>query len=334
LEQSAIGISSPASASDLPAVATGHDAPPSARPGTFRSLIETTKPGITRLVTITSFVGFVMASAGHVTTGISLVVSAIGCIVGTALAAAGANSLNQFMERERDAIMPRTVRRPLPESRVSPAQVLITGVVLASAGCLLLWALNGLTPALVALACVISYIVFYTPMKTRTALATFVGAIPGALPPLIGWSAGSGLTGLDSVLGWGGISLFTLMFVWQIPHFLAIAWMYKDDYAKGGYRVLPVIDPEGTWTAATIALWTVTLVPATLLPAIMMPDRLGLPYLLTAGFCGVGFLALAAKLVIGRSRDSARTVFFASIIHLPLILLVMVTETIIRAMAA
>ncbi|MCX5688636.1 MAG: UbiA family prenyltransferase, partial [Planctomycetota bacterium] len=136
----------------------------------------------------------------------------------------------------------------------------------------------------------------------------------------------------ESLLEWGGLSLFTLMFVWQIPHFLAIAWMYKDDYAKGGYMVLPVVDPSGTWTAATIALWTVTLVPATLMPAIMMPDRLGITYLLTAGVCGIAFLGLAARLVIGRSRADARVVFFASIIHLPLILLVMVGETVTRSM--
>lgn len=309
---------------------TGADA--SVRRGTARSLLETTKPGITYLVTITSFVGFVMSAASHPWSGTTLVWSALACIIGTALSAAGANAINQYMERERDARMPRTVRRPLPQQRVTPMQVLITGVLLGIVGCCVLGAVNGTIPALVSLACIISYIVFYTPMKTRTALATFVGAIPGALPPLIGWSAGSTTLGYGSLLEWGGLSLFTLMFVWQIPHFLAIAWMYKDDYAKGGYMVLPVVDPSGTWTAATIALWTVTLVPATLMPAIMMPDRLGMTYLLTAGLCGIAFLWLAARLVIGRSRSDARVVFFASIIHLPLILVVMVGETITRSM--
>jgi protoheme IX farnesyltransferase len=303
-----------------------------ARRGTARSLFETTKPGITYLVTITSFVGFVMSAASHPWSGTMLVWSALACIIGTALSAAGANAINQYMERDRDARMPRTVRRPLPEQRVTPGQVLAMGVVLGVVGCAILWWFNGAIPSLVSLACIISYIVFYTPMKTRTALATFVGAIPGALPPLIGWSAGSTTMGYGSLLEWGGLSLFTLMFVWQIPHFLAIAWMYKDDYAKGGYMVLPVVDPTGTWTAATIALWTVTLVPATLMPAIMMPDRLGMTYLLTAGLCGAAFLWLAGRLVIGRSRADARVVFFASIIHLPLILLVMVGETITRSM--
>lgn len=320
-----------ASITDAPSATLGVEAAPARRPGVVRTLIETTKPGITKLVTITSFVGFVMSSASHPWSGTMLATSAIGCIIGTALAAAGANAINQYMERDRDARMPRTVGRPLPQSRVTPMQVLATGVLLGVAGCLLLWAVNGAVPALIALACIVSYIVCYTPMKTRTALATFVGAIPGALPPLIGWSAGSTSMGWDSLLEWGGISLFTLMFVWQIPHFLAIAWMYKDDYAKGGYLVLPVVDPSGTWTAATIALWTVTLVPATLMPVIMMPDRLGATYLAVATLSGLAFLVLAAKLVIGRSRSDARVVFFASIIHLPLILLVMVGETVIRA---
>jgi protoheme IX farnesyltransferase len=319
---------------DLEPAASPHDLTTAAavRPGVVRSLVETTKPGITKLVTITSFVGFVMSSASHPWSGLTLATAALGVVVGTALAAAGANAINQYMERDRDARMPRTVGRPLPQQRVTPGQVLLTGVSLGVAGCLVLWLLNGLVPSLIALACIVSYIAFYTPMKTRTAMATFVGAIPGALPPLIGWAAGSTSMGWDSLLEWGGISLFALMFVWQIPHFLAIALMYKDDYAKGGYLVLPVVDQGGTWTAATIALWTVTLVPATLMPAIVMPDRLGTAYLSVATLSGIAFLLLAAKLVIGRTRSDARVVFFASIIHLPLILLVMVAETIVGLM--
>lgn len=305
--------------------------------GTFASLVETTKPGITRLVTITSFVGFVMASAaerinGSATwIGWSLTISALGCVVGTALSAAGANAVNQWMERDRDAVMPRTVRRPLPQGRLSAGLVLLVGTLLCLAGCgVLLW-INGAVAAVVSLACIFSYIALYTPMKTRSALSTFVGAIPGALPPLIGWSAGSTVAGFASLLEWGGLSLFILMFVWQIPHFLAIAWMYRDDYAKGGYVVLPVIDPRGNWTAATIALWTLTLIPATLLPAAVMPDRLGTAYVVTAGLCALGFLVLAARLVITRTRSDARAVFFASIIHLPLILFMMVGEVVVRS---
>ena len=143
--------------------------------------------------------------------------------------------------------------------------------------------LAGPLPALISLACIVSYVAFYTPLKTKTTMATFIGAIPGALPPLIGWTAASKLTGFDSLYQPGGLSLFALMFAWQIPHFMAIAWMYRDDYAKGGYMVLPVVDPSGKWTALTVALWTIALIPATLLPASVMPDSLGTVYLMIAG---------------------------------------------------
>lgn len=320
-----------------PTSATEHrdDVSIHADPGIIRSLIETTKPGITKLVTITSFVGFVMASASQQWTGFSLAWIGLATVIGTALSAAGANALNQWMERSRDAVMPRTVNRPLPTGRLSPGVVLLLGTTLSLLGCSLLWIFTGHVPAAVSLACVLSYIVFYTPMKTRTSLSTFIGAIPGALPPLIGWSAGSIVTpanGFASLLEWGGLSLFILMFVWQIPHFLAIAWMYKDDYAKGGYVVLPVIDQAGTWTASTIALWTLALIPATLLPAIVMPEHLGLPYLLVASVCALVFAVLAGKLVFTRTRTAARAVFFASIVHLPVILLMMVGETVARTL--
>lgn len=297
----------------------------------LQSLIETTKPRITRLVTITSGVGFMMAAVSNPAPLSKLAIAAVGCVIGTALSAAGANAINQFMERDRDALMPRTLNRPLPQGRLEPMTVLWAGIGLGIAGCLVLLMMNGAIPALVSLACIVSYVVLYTPMKTRSALATFVGAIPGALPPLIGWTAASQTQGWGALLEPGGIALFTLMFIWQIPHFLAIAWMYRDDYAKGGYMVLPVIDPRGTVTAATIGLWTAALIPATILPAVVMPEHLGSPYLWTAGISGMLFVILAARLVVIRGRNEARQVFFASIAHLPLILMVMVGEAVIRA---
>lgn len=300
----------------------------------LQSLIETTKPRITRLVTITSGVGFMMAAVTNPAPWWQLAIAAAGCVVGTALSAAGANAINQYMERDRDAMMPRTINRPLPQGRLEPKTVLWAGIGLGVAGCLVLAMMNGAIPAVVSLACIVSYVVFYTPMKTRSALATFVGAIPGALPPLIGWTAASQTKGWGALLEPGGIALFTLMFIWQIPHFLAIAWMYRDDYAKGGYMVLPVIDPKGTVTAATIGLWTAALIPATILPAVVMPDLLGSPYLWTAGISGALFVILAARLVLIRGRSEARQVFFASIAHLPLILMVMVGEAVIRAYTA
>lgn len=302
--------------------------------GVARSLLETTKPRITRLVTITSMVGFAMAAplrgAIHTWNLWDVVWMGGVCAAGTALAAAGANAINQFMERGRDAVMPRTVGRPLPEKRVSPATVLALGVALSVLGCALLLLL-GLAAALVALACVVSYVAMYTPLKTRTTLATFIGAIPGALPPLIGWAAASPASGWQALTEPLGLSLFALMFIWQIPHFLAIAWMYKDDYAKGGYVMLPVVDTHGGWTAATIALWGVALIPATLWPAVLAPERLGWVYAIVAGVTGVAYALLCLRLAMTRTRAAARAVFFGSIAHLPLLLMVMVGESIVRS---
>jgi protoheme IX farnesyltransferase len=305
---------------------------PSRRADTlWNALVECTKPGITRLVTITSLVGFVMGASLRETPILSLLWLALACGVGTALSAAGANAINQFMERARDARMNRTSLRPLPRGRLEPLHVAALGWGLSILGCLVLWALCGAVPALVSAACVVSYIAVYTPLKPVTSLATFVGAIPGALPPLIGWSTVSGTPGLGSLLEWGGLSLFILMTVWQIPHFLAIAWMYREDYAKGGYAVLPLADPSGAWTSVTICLWSAALIPATLLPASVMPEQLGLPYLTVAGLSGVVVLWLSVRLFVTRGRREARQVFFASIMHLPLLLLAMVAETLIRA---
>ena len=304
------------------------------------ALIEATKPGITRLVTTTAMVGLAMSVAVRPWTLSQLLIAASGVLVGTALSASGANAINQSMEHRRDALMHRTMRRPIPSGRTTPAQVLIAGVILSTIGVALLWFVCGIVPAAVSLACVLSYVLIYTPLKPITTLATFVGTIPGALPPLIGYSAAASVSAASSVEGlspWHslleplGISLVVLMCVWQVPHFLAIAWMYKDDYIRGGYRVLPAIDQSGSWTAATIALWSVALLPATLLPAAVAPQLLGLPYITLATLSGLIFIALAAKLLASRDRAAARRVFFASIIHLPVVLVAMVCEAILRA---
>ncbi len=293
------------------------------------SLIETTKPGITRLVTTTSMVGFIMAAVMHAWALTDLIVVGLACLVGTYCSAAGANAVNQWMERDRDAVMPRTQRRPLPQGRLTPGAVLACGVWLCVAGVGVLL-IAGPLPSLVSLACIVSYIAFYTPLKTRTTMATFVGAIPGALPPLIGWSAASQAPGFGALFEPGGIALFSIMFIWQIPHFMAIAWMYRDDYRKGGYMVLPVVDEKGVWTSLTIALWTLALIPATLMPARVMSDSVGLPYLIIAGVSAAAFSVLALRLIRSRTRAAARAVFFGSIMHLPLILLAMVLEAVVR----
>ncbi len=209
------------------------------------------------------------------------------------------------------------------------------GLVLCLLGVATLWVMCGVIPAMVSLATILSYVLLYTPLKPITPLATLIGAVPGALPPLIGWTAASGNGGW--VLGnlaanAGGWSLFVLMLVWQVPHFLAIAWMYRDDYAKGGYRMLPMEDADGRATASVILLWSVTLLPATLAPALLMPERLGTGYVTAAILTGLGFIAAAIRLRRTRTRDDARRVFFGSIIHLPVILAAMVTDALIRTL--
>lgn len=314
---------------DLPPGGTGERAP-ATRKGKFGSFVETTKPGITKLVTATSMVGLLMAGAQRGTPLLHMAGIGVACAIGTALSASGANAINQYMERSRDALMPRTLKRPLPQGRISPATVLWGGIACCVLGLGVLAAFCGAVPSLVSLACIVSYVAFYTPMKTWTTLSTLVGAIPGALPPLIGWSTGSNGT-VESLVHPGALSLFVFMAVWQIPHFLAIGWLYRDDYTKGGYVLLPVIDKDGSLTSLTIGLWTAALVPASILPAITLPGLLGWPYVLIAATTGVVFSILAWRLISGRSRPHARTLFFGSIIHLPVLLMAMTAETAARS---
>ncbi|MCA3005492.1 MAG: heme o synthase [Planctomycetaceae bacterium] len=306
--------------------------------GMLAITLELAKPRITKLVTLTSAVGFGLGLAGATFSTLGFVVSAIGCIAGTALSAAGANALNQWWERHRDGLMQRTASRPLPTRRTTATEAFWIGAGLAIAGLLILALACGLAAAAVSAATVLIYVLVYTPMKPISPWATLVGAVPGALPPLIGWCAARHISAEASTLGvWGGLleaggwTLFALMMVWQIPHFLAIAWLYKDDYARGGHAVLPVFDPTGIKTAWTVVLGAAALVPATLAPAFYMPDRLGLPYAVVAVLTGLGFLALCCTLLRRRTREQARSVFIASVIHLPVLLLMMVAEVSVRA---
>lgn len=299
------------------------------------TLAELTKPGITRLVTITAAVGFTMAALGRSWQFGHLVTAAIGCLVGTALSASGANALNMWWERRRDARMRRTAHRPLPERRITPQGAFLAGMVFSVSGVLCLLVLDGPAPALVSLVTILWYVLLYTPLKPITPLNTLVGAVPGALPPLIGWAATAGAFGYDdyggltSLLEPGGWCLFLLMVVWQIPHFLAIAWMYRDDYAAGGYRMMPIMDPTGRATAVTILVWSIAQLAATLAPALVMREHLGFAYAAVAAISGLAFIALCVRLVRARTRDHARKVFFASIIHLPVLFIAMVADALI-----
>jgi len=285
---------------------------------------EASKPRIVRLVTITSGVGFAMAAVLRKWDASELGVAAGSALLGTALSAAGANALNQWMERERDAKMPRTCARPMPQQRLSPANALVAGVLLAVAGVGLLLAGCGVVPAAVSLATVLIYLLVYTPLKPVTPHATLVGAVPGALPPMIGWSAAAGGSDPSTLLELIPLSLFAIMFVWQIPHFLAIAWMYKEDYAAGGYKVLPVLDPEGHRTARSILMWSVLLAPTTVLPALAMQGPAAWTYGLFAAVSGAAFIKLGTRFYATRQRVDARRAFIASVIHLPMVLVFLV----------
>jgi len=311
-------------------------APESARPGVIGPLIEASKPGITRLVTITSGVGFGMAIAQGPSSWRAAWTCLLASLLGTAISSSGANTLNQWWERERDARMRRTERRPLPRGALTPRTVLASGLILSALGVAVLWAFCGAAPALVSLTTIATYLLVYTPLKPVTPWSTLVGAFPGALPPLIGWSSAASLSGtragFESLTHPLGLSLFLILFVWQVPHTLAIAWMYKDDYARGGHRLLPVIDGDGRRTARWMLAWSVVLLPVSLAPAYWMRPGAAAAFVIIAAIMGVAYFWLALRVVRTRERADARRMFFASIMHLPLLLVSLVGFTLVTSL--
>ncbi|MFN8093057.1 MAG: heme o synthase [Vicinamibacteria bacterium] len=266
--------------------------------------IELTKPRITAMVVFTALVGFVTA-ADEPLRGAALAAA----LVGTGLVAAGAAVLNQVLERDTDALMERTRQRPLPAGRVLPAEAVAFGTGVTLAGHALLLAVCGPLPAAVAFVTWSSYLFVYTPLKRRTPLATLVGAVPGALPPVIGWTARTG--SLDQ----GAFILFAILFLWQVPHFLAIAWLYRDDYARGGFPMLPVLDREGSFTARQAVVHSLALLLVSLLP---FPAGLAGPvYLAGAALLGVALTLFAMRLLSQRTLPAARGLFLASVLYLP-----------------
>jgi protoheme IX farnesyltransferase len=231
--------------------------------------------------------------------------------VGTALVAGGAAVLNQVYERETDALMQRTRLRPLPDQRVTPEEARTFGTLLAGAGLVFLSVSANALAALLALVTLVVYLTVYTPMKRRSPLATLIGAVPGALPPLIGWTAASGSLSL------GGWALFTIVFLWQIPHFMAIAWLYRDDYARAGFPMLPVVEPDGRRAGLQAVFYAAALVPASVAPTVV--GLTGAAYFWTALVLGVGLLWMAARFALSRTDATARVLFYSSITYLPLI---------------
>jgi protoheme IX farnesyltransferase len=278
-----------------------------ARSGRLLDFVTLTKPRLNLLVLATTLAGLYLASPS----GVALAL-AFHTLVGTALVAGGAAALNQVWERETDRRMRRTSGRPVPRGRIGVTEGAWFGSGISAIG--LTQLAIGATPAAaaVAAATLISYVFLYTPLKTRTSLATLVGAVPGALPPVIGWAAATGDITLPAVV------LFGIVFFWQMPHFLAIAWMYKDDYANAGIPLLPVVEPDGRRTGRQVLLYTAALWPVSLLPALV--GLAGAPYSAVATSLGIVFMWLSAVFARDRSADAARQVFLFSITYLPLLL--------------
>jgi protoheme IX farnesyltransferase len=274
--------------------------------GTLGDYVALTKPRLNLLVVATSAAGYYLgAPAGP------LLLPMAQAVAGTALVAGGAAVLNQVYERDTDALMRRTRLRPLPDGRVGAADARIFGLVLAVGGLALLAVTTNFIAAFFALATLITYLAIYTPMKRRSAAATLVGAVPGALPPLIGWAAASGTMSI------GGWTLFAIVFLWQIPHFMAIAWLYRDDYGKAGFPMLPVVEPDGRRTGRQAVIYAVCLVPVSLVPALVGVS--GPVYFWTALLFGIALAGLAMRFATARNEASARGLFFGSIVYLPLI---------------
>jgi protoheme IX farnesyltransferase len=265
------------------------------------------------MVLATTLVGFYLGSHG----GPDYVLL-LHTLAGTFLAASGTMALNEFLERDTDSLMARTRMRPLPSGRVAPSEALIFGAAEAAGGIVYL-ALNAtLLSSLVTALITATYLFLYTPLKKKTCLCSIVGAFPGALPPVIGWAAATG------EISTGAWVLFSILFLWQIPHTLAIAKVYHEDYAQAGIRLLPVLDPEGYSTERQVASYCLALLTAGLLPTLV--GMAGWLYFLAALILGMGFLAYGLAMAFSPGLGSARRLLFASLIYLPVLLIVMAVD--------
>jgi protoheme IX farnesyltransferase len=291
-----------------------------ARGGDYIQLV---RPRLALLVLVTVGTGWFLAASGEPDW-----LSLVHAVIGTALLFAGASALNQLLERHRDALMPRTANRPLPAGRLQPVEVLALGSLLSASGVVYLLTLGQPLAAGLGIFGLISYVLVYTPLKEWTPLSTLIGAVPGAVPPLIGWAAARGSLDL------GALALFLIVFLWQVPHFLAIAWIYRDQYARAGFRVLPVVDPQGLQTGKQMIRYTLALIVASLLPCV-----LGIGGWLSgvgAVILGTVFLYKAfmfARLVAWApdhvTTRAARQVLRMSLLFLPALLLLVVLDAIL-----
>lgn len=274
--------------------------------------VELGKPRLALMVLITTGVGFYLGSNPGDLGGL------LPTLIGTGLAASGALALNQYLEREVDARMNRTQRRPLPDGRLQPREAALFGMLLTIVGLAYLWAaVNWLSAAVTAFTTV-SYLFAYTPLKTRTPLCTLVGAVPGALPPVTGWAAARGSLGVEAAV------LFAILFLWQLPHSLAIARLYRDDYARGGIRLLPVVHPDTFSTGRQVVNNTGALLVVALLPTVI--GLTGRVYFFAAFALSLGFFWFAAKFALRRDESAARRLLLVSLIYLPALLIAMAVD--------
>ncbi len=281
-----------------------------ARLGAF---FELTKPRIAFMLVLTSAAGFYMGAGGKVD-----LVLFVNSMLAIALLAFGVATLNQFLERAIDSLMERTARRPLPTGKVSSREALIFGLILCVGSELYLFFLVNTLTAILGLTVIVGYVLLYTPLKTRTTLSTAIGAIPGAMPPLMGWTAAANEITL------GAWILFVALYLWQFPHFLAIAWLYREQYAKAGIRMLPVVEKAGKITAQQIVLFTVLLLPVSIGPFFV--GIAGIYFLVGSILLGIWFLVASIKMARDKDSKRARQLLLTSVLYLPLFLALMVLD--------
>jgi len=290
----------------------------SASPLTVRERIgayaELTKPRITFLIVLTAAAGFALGTRGRID-----YLKMASAMVGIGLLSSGIATLNQYMERDLDALMRRTADRPLPSGKLLPWEALVFGAGLTILAQVYLAVLVNPLTALLGLTVIAGYLFAYTPLKTKTSLSTMVGAFPGAVPPLIGWTAARGELSLEAWV------LFAILFLWQFPHFLAIAWMYREDYSRAGILMLPVVEPDGRITGQQIVIYTLMLLPVSLLPTAL--GIAGQVYFFGAIILGLLFLYSSVRAAFSHSRQEARRLLLASVIYLPLLFILMVVNS-------
>ena len=274
---------------------------------------ELAKPNVIWLILMSTMVGFYVASPTQLPYLLLL-----NSVIATALLAAGTGALNQWWERDSDAKMRRTENRPLPAGRISANSSLAFGVGISIAGLVYMWTAVNQLSAVIGLLTVASYVLVYTPLKTRSPLATFIGAFPGAAPLLLGWTAARNELGLEACV------LFSILFLWQFPHFYAIGWMYREDYAKAGIRMLPVIETDGASTARQIVCYGINLIPVSLAPWFL--GLAGPIYGAAALALGLFYLAAGIRMARERTFARARKLLVASVVYLPLLYLFLVAD--------